>query len=298
MHDLRFGIFTPPDLSWCQALASWQLIEELGFDCAAVTDHFMSTSEPVDRPFPEAWTMLTALACHTSRLRIAVLVSGNTYRNPVLLAKQAVTLDHVSGGRLDLGIGAGWYEDEHRRYGWPFPSAGDRVAMLEEALQVIEELFTRDRTTFSGNYYRLQDAPFQPKPVQPGGIPMIVGGQRRRMMGLVARYADIWSIDYGPEEMKNSARLLTEQCQHIGRDPGEIRRSGFVVARRVGRDPFNSVNDFLAVTSGYLAAGASEIYFKMPLPDQLPVLYDAAKLLPGLRDTHRKSTLQRNQGRE
>ena len=266
-------------------MRAWDLVEELGFDCIGVTDHFMPTSgegEALDQPFPEAWTLLSGLAAKSSRVRVAVLVSGNTYRHPVLLAKQAVTLDHVTGGRVELGIGAGWYEAEHRKFGWDFPPAGVRVDMLEESLQVTRSLLTERRTTFEGEHYRLDDAPLQPKPLQEH-LPIIVGGQRRRMMGLVARYADIWSIDQGPAEMSESGELLEAACAEIGRDPSEIRRSAFVVSRRVGREPWDSLDDFLGVLNAYIDAGASEIYFKMPDEPNWDLLREAGRRLPELR---------------
>lgn len=283
-HPLRLGIFMPPT-TWDETLRAWQLVEEFGFDCAGVTDHFMPTSgegEALDKPFPEAWTLLSALAAKSSRIRVAVLVSGNTYRNPVLLAKQALTLDHITGGRVDLGIGAGWYEAEHSRFGWEFPSAGERVEMLEEALQIIRSLLTEKRTTFDGRHYQLDDAPFQPKPVQ-DRLPIMVGGQKRRMMGLVARYADIWSIDHGPDEMRASGGLLEEACADIGRDPSEIRRSAFVVSRRAGREPWGRLDDFLAVLQSYTDAGASEVYFKMPEEPHWDLLHEVGRRLPDLR---------------
>ncbi len=285
MMTLRLGIFMPP-MGWDDTLAAWQLVEDLGFDCAGVTDHFMPTSgegDALDRPFPEAWTMLSALAARSSRIRVAVLVSGNTYRNPVLLAKQTVTLDHITGGRVDLGIGAGWYEAEHRKYGWDFPSAGTRVDMLSESLQVVRSLLTEPRTSFHGEHYDLEDAPFQPKPVQER-LPIMVGGQKRRMMRLVAEHADIWSIDFGPDEMRASGKMLEAHCAEIGRDPAEIRRSAFVVSRRAGREPWDSLDDFTAVLNQYIDAGASEVYFKMPDGSQRDVLHHVAERLPGLRD--------------
>ncbi len=281
---LRIGIFLPPD-SWEASLRAWQLVEELGFDCAGVTDHFMPTSgegEALDRQFPEAWSLLSALAARSERMRVAVLVSGNTYRHPVLLAKQAVTLDHITGGRVELGIGAGWYEAEHRKFGWQFPAAGVRVDMLDEALQVIRSLLSERRTTFHGDHYQLDDAPFQPKPFQER-LPIMIGGQQRRMMGLVARYADIWSIDHGPDEMRASGALLEAACAEIGRNPAEIRRSAFVVSRRVGREPWASLDDFLAVLNGYIEAGASEVYFKLPDESQWNLLHEVGQRLPELR---------------
>jgi F420-dependent oxidoreductase-like protein len=282
--SLRIGIFMPPT-TWDETLRATQLVEELGFDCAGVTDHFMPTSgegEALDRPFLEAWTLLAALAARTSRLRVAVLVSGNTYRNPVLLAKQAVTLDYVSGGRVELGIGAGWYEAEHRSFGWDFPTAGERVEMLDEALHVIRSLLTGRRTTFHGKHYRLDDAPFQPKPVQEC-MPIIVGGRQPRMMRLVARHADVWSIDHGPDEMRASGALLDRYCAELGRDPAEIRRSAFVIPRRAGRDPWNSLDDFQWTLNAYVDAGASELYLRMPDESRYDLLHDVSARLPELK---------------
>lgn len=281
---LRVGIFLPPD-SWENSLRAWQCIEEFGFDCAGVTDHFMPTSgegEALDKPFPEAWTLLSGLAARSERIRVAVLVSGNTYRHPVLLAKQAVTLDHITGGRVDLGIGAGWYEAEHHKFGWEFPAPGARVDMLDEALTVIRSLLAERRTTFRGEHYRLDDAPFQPKPVQ-ARLPIMVGGQKRRMMGLVARHADIWSIDQSPDDMRASGELLEAACDAIDRDHREIRRSAFVISRRAGREPWDSLDDFLAVLNSYVDAGASELYFKLPDESRWDLLREVGERLPELR---------------
>lgn len=283
-HEMRFGIFLPP-ASWEDSLRWWRMIDELGFDCAGVTDHFMPTSgsgPELEKPFPEAWTVLSALATHSERLRVAVLVSGNTYRNPALLAKQAATLDHITGGRVDLGIGAGWYEAEHQAFGWPFPSAGERVDMLGEAVQIIRSLFTKKRTTFIGEHYQLHDAPLEPKPVQ-SPLPLMIGGRQPRMMRLIAEHADIWSIDFGPDEMARSGQILEEHCVRIGRDQAEIRRSAFVVPRRVGRNPWASLDDFLGVVDAFRQVGASEIYLRMPDEERFDVLEQTAGRLPDLR---------------
>ncbi len=154
--------------------------------------------------------------------------------------------------------------------------------MLEESLQVIRSLLTERRTTFEGKHYELDDAPFQPKPVQEQ-LPIMVGGQKRRMMGLVARYADIWSIDQGPVEMRASGDLLEAACADIGRDHNEIRRSAFVVSRRAGREPWESLDAFLDVLNSYIDAGASEVYFKMPDESQWDLLHEIGKRLPELR---------------
>lgn len=282
MHSLRFGMVVPQNTNWHATLARWQLVEELGFDCAAVTDHVMPTSGDLDGWFHDGCTLLTALAAHSSRVRVTLLVAGNTYRNPALLAKHAVTLDHITGGRAELGIGAGWNENDHRRYGWPLPPAGERVEMLGEALRVIRSLLTNQRTSFDGAHYRLRDAPFEPKPVQ-ARLPVMVGAQRPRMLRLVARYADIWSIDHGPEQMRASGALLIRACREIGRDPDELRWSAFAIAGRIGRDPWASLDDFHTVVRAYIEAGASEIYFRWPAPEQHAVLEYAATRLPELR---------------
>lgn len=283
MHALRFGMVIPQSTRWDEALARWRWVEELGFDCAAVTDHFMPTSGDLDGWFHEGCTLLTALAAHSDRLRVALLVAGNTYRNPALLAKHAVTLDHITAGRVDLGIGAAWNENDHLRYGWPLPPAGERVAMLDEALTVIRALLTEQRTTFEGAHYQLRDAPFQPKAIQQR-LPIMVGAQRPRMLRLVARHADIWSIDHGPHQMRASGKLLRRACAAINRDPAELRWSAFAIASRIGRDPWDSLDDFETVVRDYLDAGASEIYFRWPTADQLGVFEQAAALLPELRD--------------
>lgn len=262
-HDIRFGIWTSQSKPWRETLGEWQEIERLGFDCAGIVDHFMPTAGDEDGWFHEGWTMLAALAALIPRVRLSILVTGNTYRNPVLLAKEAVTVDHISGGRLDLGIGAGWFVREHEAYGWELGSAGSRVDRLDEALDIIHSLLTNRRTTYEGRYYTVEDAPFQPKPIQER-MPIMIGAQRPRMLGLVAKHADIWNVNDGPSKMATYGKTLIEACNRIGRDPGEIRWSAFAFRRVLDREPFDSLDDFRKVTEDYLAAGATEIYYRMP----------------------------------
>ncbi len=287
MFDLRFGIWTSQSKPWEETLAEWQRIEQLGFDCAGVVDHFMPTAGSEDGDFFEGWTLLTALASLVPRLRVAILVSGNTYRNPVLLAKQAVTLDHITGGRVDLGLGAGWYAREHDAYGWELYQPGQRVDMLREALQMIKQLQSNNRTTFTGNFYTLENAPFEPKPLQPDGLPIMIGAQKPRMLRLVAEYADIWNLNHGPAAMETFGATLNSMCQEIGRDPKSIRWSAFAFRSVLDRDPFEDIDSFRMITEQYLRAGASEIYYRYPETEAgVEVLNKAAELLDDYRSAY------------
>lgn len=259
------------------------MIERLGFDCAGICDHFMPTASDEDGWFHEGWTLLAALAALVPRVRISNLVTGNTYRNPVLLAKEAVTVDHVSGGRLDFGIGAGWFEREHRAYGWRLGSPGERVARLDEALQVISSLFANRRTTYDGQHYQLDDAPFQPKPVQEY-MPIMIGAQKPRMLELVARHADIWNLNHNADAMRRFGATLNAACERIGRDPAEIRWSAFAFSHVLDREPFDNLDNFRTLTEQYLDAGATEIYYRMPeSPEGREVLARTGEILGDYR---------------
>ncbi len=259
-HPLRFGVVTGQhQLTWPQLLEQWRLAEELGFDSAWLFDHFTSLYGDPDGPCLEASTLLAALARETSRIRIGVLVYGNTHRHPAILAKELVTLDHVSDGRLDVGIGTGWNEREHAAYGIPFPSAGDRVAMLDEALEVMRLLFTERRTTFEGHHYRLHDTPFAPKPLQ-AKLPILIGGKRPKMLRVIARHADLWDSSSTPAELVERGAQLDDNCRAIGRDPAEIVRSV-----SLGADRLEDEAGFADTIRAYRAAGASQFLFDFPL---------------------------------
>jgi F420-dependent oxidoreductase-like protein len=171
--------------------------------------------------------MLAAMAQSTSRVRIGCTVVGNTYRHPAVLAKTAVTVDHLSGGRLEFGIGAGWAENEHTMLGLEFGSRGDRADRLEESLQILRSLWAQPRTTFEGRHYHLRDAVAEPKPLQQPYPPIWIGGSGpRRTLRIAAEYADVWNAAGGtPEEVAASSAILDRHCADVGRDPGEIRRS-------------------------------------------------------------------------
>jgi F420-dependent oxidoreductase-like protein len=228
--SLRFGVQTPPQhATYADILQAWREADELGFDTAFVFDHFIPIYSDTNGPCFEGWTLLAALAAQTKRVKVGVLVTGNTYRNPAVLAKMAATVDHVSNGRLILGIGAGWFELEHTAYGIPFSTAGGRARQLGEAVQVIKLLFTQPKSTFTGKYYQLKDALFEPKSVQKPYPPILIGGMGPKVIQpIVARHADVWNFfvrDGDPQEAKKLCTQFDEICRKVGRDPKQVEKS-------------------------------------------------------------------------
>jgi alkanesulfonate monooxygenase SsuD/methylene tetrahydromethanopterin reductase-like flavin-dependent oxidoreductase (luciferase family) len=222
-HPIQFGIVCGQRASYKELSERIVTTERTGWDSFDVVDHFYGLFDVME-PTHEAYTMLAALAPLTSRLRLGVMVAGNTYRNPVLLLKQAITVDEISGGRVTFGVGAGWARREHEAYSWELYDPKTRVDRFEEALEIWELLQTNERINYFGKHYELIDAPFEPKSVQ-GKLPVLIGGDKPRMLRLVARYADIWNARGEPEEAGKHSKLLDEACEKIGRDPATIVRS-------------------------------------------------------------------------
>lgn len=186
-------------VTWEEWLAAAQAAERLGFDAIFTSDHYFSVQGGRDRGSSDAWTNLAGLAAVTSTIRLGTLVSPVTFREPAVLAKAAVTVDRISGGRVELGMGAGWWEEEHRTHGFPFPPVAERFDRLEEQLEIVHRLFTEDVVTFEGRHYRLEGAPFSPKGVQRPHPPIIVGGDGGpRVARLVSRWADEFNTVSGP----------------------------------------------------------------------------------------------------
>jgi alkanesulfonate monooxygenase SsuD/methylene tetrahydromethanopterin reductase-like flavin-dependent oxidoreductase (luciferase family) len=261
-HPLTFGVVTGQhQLTWSQLVAQWQMAEELGFDSIFLFDHFMALYADPDGPCLEASTLLSALALKTNRIRIGVLVYGNTHRHPAVFAKEMTTIDHVSDGRVIIGIGTGWNEREHAAYSIPFPSAGDRVEMLDESIQIMRSLFAERRTTFAGQHYALTDAPFSPKPIQTH-IPIMVGGDRPRMLKLIATRADIWDSGRTPDGVRDGLATIAGHCAEIGRNPAEI-----VCSVSLGADKLEDEQGFSELVRSYRAAGADQLLFDFPLSD-------------------------------
>jgi F420-dependent oxidoreductase-like protein len=199
-----------------------EMAERLGYHSFWLVDHFWTLGLP-DVDLLEAMAMMSAIAARTERVRIGTLVLCNSFRNPALLAKSLTTIDHISNGRLEVGLGAGWMEQEYRANGYEFPSVGTRLRQLEEGLQILKAMFTENRATFKGRYYTVTDAPNNPKPVQKPHPPIMIGGAGEKvMLRLVAKYADRWNCPAGYRDFKKTLGVLHEHCRAVARDPREI----------------------------------------------------------------------------
>lgn len=225
--DVRIGIdLSQHQLAWAELRDRTLYADDAGFDSGWVFDHFVPLYGPQPGPCLEGWTLLGALGALTTRIRLGTLVTGVTYRSPSLLAAEVITVDHVTGGRLNLGLGAAWHEAEHRAFGFDFPGAGVRMDRLAEAIAVLKALLTTDQATFTGTHYRLDGATYRPRPVQRPHPPLwIGGGGERRLLPLAAREADVWH-GFGPvEELARKSALLDRMASDAGRDPTAIERS-------------------------------------------------------------------------
>jgi len=221
---MRFGFWIGAGHDWSTIKASAVKAEQTGWDGVWFADHFVPFQGEYDGPNHEVWSVLSGLAAVTSRVRLGPLVCGNTYRNPAILAKQAVTADHVSGGRIVLGLGAGWQENEHVAYGLEYGTFTDRFERLEEALQIIRSLRDNPRTDFDGARYQMVDAPLEPKPM--GAFPILIGGGgERKTLRMTAQYAEEWNVWATPEIMAHKSQVLDSHCERLDRDPAEIQRS-------------------------------------------------------------------------
>ena len=207
----------------------WRDADELGFYAIWNYDHFYGLGGQAvehEQPTLEGWTTLAAMGKVVQRARIGCMVTGVTYRHPAVLANMAVAVDHISGGRLEFGIGAAWHEPEHAGYGIPFPSPGERVAMLDETLHVIRALWTESRANFDGKYFTLRDAICEPKPIQKPHIPIVVGATQPKMLKLTAEHADEWNaVAFTPDSWIKQNEQIDAACEEVGRLPKEIRRS-------------------------------------------------------------------------
>lgn len=248
---MRFAFWPLPTHDFDTMKSLGLHVEKTGWDRIYLADHFMPNAENTNAPWPECWTTMAALAAVIPRVDIGTLVTGNTYRHPAVLAKMAATVDHISGGRAVLGLGSGWQENEHEKYGIPFYDVPGRLKRLDEACQVIQKLFTEDSVTFDGAYYQLKDAPLVPKPVQ-SPMPLLIGGGGEKVtMKIAAKYATDWNVWGTVATMKHKNAVLDAHCETLGRDPASIKRSAVALM-------FLTEDDALAKKMNDAAAGGGQ----------------------------------------
>jgi alkanesulfonate monooxygenase SsuD/methylene tetrahydromethanopterin reductase-like flavin-dependent oxidoreductase (luciferase family) len=286
-RGLRFGIQTPPVRPWPELLTLWRSAEALGFDSAWLPDHLVPPFRP-EWPLLEAWTALAALADGTKRIRLGVLVSCNTFRHPPLVAKEAVTIDHISGGRLELGLGAGWFRPEHEMFGIDFPETPELVGRFQEAVELVDLLLRQERTTYEGAYYQTRDALMRPAPPQQPRPPLTLGAHGPRMMRIVAAHADRWNSTGSVAEMRERNASLDAACHAFGRDPRSILRSHlYVPALMPDERPWDSPDAFADFVGRLRDAGIEEFILQPP-PDLAPEMFEriALDVIPALRGEH------------
>jgi alkanesulfonate monooxygenase SsuD/methylene tetrahydromethanopterin reductase-like flavin-dependent oxidoreductase (luciferase family) len=274
-QPLRIGLCTDQNMDWPTTVERWRYYESLGFDSLWVCDHFTQPSRPGGWYF-EGWTLLAGLAAVTERARIGVLVSSNTFRHPALLAKEAITLDHIANGRLEVGIGAGWYKPEHAEFGLDFQETGELVERFREATEIIDLLLRQETVSYAGRHYQLENAPNHPLPLQRPRPPLTIGAKGPRMLGITARYADRWNSSGTAAELGERNQILNEHCARIGRDPNSIIRSLYGWAALMPSDPWQSLDAFEDMLGSYGAAGINEFIIDHPAPSQFDVLEQVA----------------------
>jgi alkanesulfonate monooxygenase SsuD/methylene tetrahydromethanopterin reductase-like flavin-dependent oxidoreductase (luciferase family) len=282
---LRFGVQPRPEhVSWSNLARAFREADELGLDSAFTFDHFM----PIDGrtgPCLEGWTSLAALAAKTERIKTGVLVTGNGYRNPALLAKMAATVDQVSNGRLILGMGAGWFEAEYMAYDFQFYTPGERARRLVEAVGVLKALTAQQPASFAGKYYTLRNAPFDPPFVQRPHAPLLIGGMGPKVIQpLAARHADIWHFFVkggDPEETRKLVSGFDDICRQVGRDPAAVEKAVSLRPADVAGTPPDQVRARIQALAG---AGVSHFILSLPAPYDWSVLRAFAKdVVPPLR---------------
>ncbi|MEE9276843.1 MAG: TIGR03560 family F420-dependent LLM class oxidoreductase [Dehalococcoidia bacterium] len=309
---VRFGVHVgPQNMAMDDLRALWRELDQAGMDWISLWDHFYE-SPPVDGMGPhfEAIAAMAALAAETEQVRVGCLVFCVVYRNPALLAKALTTLDHVSRGRLEVGLGAGWHQMEFDAYGYEYGRLGRRLDMLEEAVQIIRGMLTQERTTFEGKHCSVVNATCQPPPVQER-VPIWIGGTGvKRTLPAVARYADGWNAAYiPPEEFGRLSRVLNDCCTNEGRDPASVRRSvnlafalgsdkaraakieeearrqsGVVAERIAGGSLFGTPDDAADRIAQYIDAGAQDINVALRVPwDEAALRVYVEEVVPAMR---------------
>lgn len=282
MRPMRYGFKTAQQHStWEEILAVWKEADEIpAFEHGWLFDHLnpIDNDEGLGRCF-EGWTMLTALAANTKRLRLGLLTGCNTYRDPALHAQIAATADVISGGRIDFGDGAGWNEFEHRSRDIELPTPGKRLRMLEEAIEITKRLWTEETVDYDGKYYQLHGARMEPKPVQKPHPPILIGGSGEQLtLKIVAKHADIWNYSGGDiETFRHKVEVLKGHCETVGRDFNEIELSA---QRRID---FDNLDASIADAQAFIDAGVTHMVFYLTPPYATGMVTELAeKVIPRL----------------
>jgi F420-dependent oxidoreductase-like protein len=274
---VRLGIdVSQHQLTWEELLARVRFAEEAGFEGAWVFDHFKALYGDPNGPCFEGWTLLAGLAAATEKIRLGALVTGVTYRHPSILAAEAVTVDHISNGRLEFGIGAAWFEQEHEELGIPFPETGDRIRLLRETIQAFKLLLTDDAVSLKGTFVKLDSATYRPRPVQQPHPPIWIGASGpRSMLPLAGRVADAWHSFGNPGTLSKRWEIVRESAEKAGRDPSEITRATNLSISE-GWDEVRRVAD------GYRDAGLDYLIVSWPSEGRGRVEEFVAKIAPNL----------------
>lgn len=279
-HPLRIGLKLSQQVSPIEAQReAWRMADEAGFDHLWPFDHLIALGNDPTRLIFDGWTILGAVAENTKRARIGLNVTGIPYRHPGVLAKIAVTVDHLSGGRLEMGIGAAWNEPEFKMYGIPFPKTADRIRAMDEACSVLKALWTDERATFNGRYYQLDQAIAEPKPLQKPYPPIWIGGVGPKLtLRVVAKHADVWNSNAPtPADSVALTKVLDEHCAKVGRDPATIRRSSQLRA--------DNEDGILRIADTVIRAGFTELMiFPFAGGDLRLGVERAAALIPRIRE--------------
>ena len=299
-NELRFGVVLLPNVPWDELLKRYLYFEELGFEIAGTGDHFVDGTNPRGPVF-ELWTLTSAWSAKTTNIRIGTWVTQIPFRNPALLARQALTVDHISNGRLELGLGTGYpFDPSCEMMGIPNWSPRERVARFREYVEIMDRLLTNEVTTYEGQYYKIKEAVMNPRPVQKPRPPILIAALGPAMTKLAARYADIWNtfswcstFEERLEEIRQRNELVNEYCREIGRDRQSLRRSYLMfdpeARRRHGLiSYYESEGVFRETVLGFVDVGITEFLLYYPFSEeQLPVFEKIAReVIPELKEKY------------
>lgn len=277
----RYAIKTPQQHGqWGDFLDVWKAVDRVDmFESAWTMDHFYPLTEPLDGAIHESWTMLGALAQATSRIRLGSMVNGMHFRHPAVTANMACTLDHISGGRFDLGLGAGWFASESEAYGIALGTMKERCDRFDEGVAIVHSLLTQERTSFAGKYYTLRDARCEPKPLQTPRPPIVIGAKgKKRTLRTTARWADVWDVTFpeSPGHWSELEQILIGHCEDVGRDHKQITRT-----IHLGFPGEPDYGEMAAAAPPFFEAGVDVIIYSMRGPYKAAMIDALGEALRG-----------------